>query len=148
MIIQAMIKDWTYLIIYINVMLMYLFEWLSTRELFWMKIVNECMFDGPQSARTKLIWLVNWMRHYSWVIPRGQQVSVMQIIFNFNFWTKLKNVLILQIALGTFCFTKGQWFCRKIVSSSEESMIACGQIGTETQVLFKYRSKHVQNPHW
>ena len=62
--------------------------------------------------------------------------------------TKLKNVLILQIPLGTFCFTKGQWFCRKIVSSSEESMITYGWIGTETQALLKYRSRQVQNPDW
>ena len=73
MIIQAMIKYWTYLIIHINVMLMYLVEWLLTRELFWMKIVNAFMFDGPQSAGTKLIWLVNWMWRDSSVIPGGQQ---------------------------------------------------------------------------
>ena len=50
------------------------YEWLSTRELFWMKIVDAFMFDGPQSAGTKLIWLVNWMWRDSSVIPGGQQV--------------------------------------------------------------------------
>ena len=34
------------------------------------------MFDGPQSAGTKLIWLVNWMWRDSSVIPGGQQVPV------------------------------------------------------------------------
>ena len=53
---------------------MYLVEWLSTRELFWIKIMNTFMFDGPQSAGTKLIWLVNWMWRDSSVILGGQQV--------------------------------------------------------------------------
>ena len=68
-----MIKYWTYWIIHIHVMLMYLVEWLSTRELFWMKIVNTFMFNGPKSAGTKLIWLVNWMWLDSLVILGDQQ---------------------------------------------------------------------------
>ena len=39
-------------------MLMYLVEWLLTRDTVGMKIVNTFMFDGPQSAGTKLIWSV------------------------------------------------------------------------------------------
>ena len=31
------------------------------------------MFDGPQSAGTKLIWLVSWMWRDFSVIPGGQQ---------------------------------------------------------------------------
>ena len=42
------------------------------------------MFDRPQSAGTKLIWLVNWMWRDSSVIPGGQQEGVLKNETNLN----------------------------------------------------------------